>query len=68
MNFKGNQSLKNRFPFRLGTTSYVIPAGLVQNVIFLADKVDNLTDKNYQSIYQYGEPGIGVYGGIKVTF
>jgi vitamin B12 transporter len=31
-------------------------------------RVDNLTDKNYQSIYQYGEPGIGVYGGIKVTF
>ena len=31
-------------------------------------RVDNLTDKNYQSIYQYGEPGIGVYGGIKITF
>ncbi|MFA4909732.1 MAG: TonB-dependent receptor [Desulfobacteria bacterium] len=31
-------------------------------------RVDNLTDKNYESIYQYGEPGIGVYGGIKVTF
>jgi len=35
-------SLKNRFPFRLGTTSYVIPAGLLQNVIFLADKVDDV--------------------------
>ncbi|MFZ5994669.1 MAG: TonB-dependent receptor plug domain-containing protein [Thermodesulfobacteriota bacterium] len=31
-------------------------------------RVDNLTDKNYQSIYQYGEPGIGIYGGIKATF
>jgi sugar phosphate isomerase/epimerase len=42
LNFKGNQSLKNRFPFRLGTTSYIIPAGLVQNVRFLADKVDDI--------------------------
>jgi len=31
-------------------------------------RVDNLTDQNYQSIYQYGEPGIGIYGGIKATF
>ncbi len=31
-------------------------------------RVENLTDKKYQSIYQYGEPGIGFYGGIKVTF
>ncbi|MDO9528408.1 MAG: TonB-dependent receptor [Syntrophales bacterium] len=31
-------------------------------------RVENLTDKKYQSVYQYGEPGIGVYGGIKVTF
>ena len=31
-------------------------------------RVDNITDRKYQSIYQYGEPGIGVYGGIKVRF
>jgi len=31
-------------------------------------RVENLTDQKYQSIYQYGEPGIGFYGGIKVTF
>jgi len=31
-------------------------------------RVENITDKNYQSIYQYGEPGIGFYGGVKVTF
>jgi len=31
-------------------------------------RVENLTDKNYQSIYQYGEPGIGFYGGLKMTF
>ncbi len=31
-------------------------------------RVENLTDKKYQSIYQYGEPGIGFYGGVKLTF
>jgi sugar phosphate isomerase/epimerase len=42
LNFKENPSLKNRFPFRLGTTSYVIPADLRANVAFLADKVDDI--------------------------
>jgi len=42
LNFNGSQSLKNRFPFRLGTTSYVIPADLRTNVAFLADKVDDI--------------------------
>jgi sugar phosphate isomerase/epimerase len=42
LNFKENPSLKNRFPFRLGTTSYVIPADLMANVAFLADKVDDI--------------------------
>ena len=31
-------------------------------------RVENLTDKKYQSVYQYGEPGVGFYGGIEVTF
>ncbi len=35
-------SLKNRFPFRLGTTSYIIPADLLANVNFLEDKVDDI--------------------------
>jgi hypothetical protein len=42
LNFKGERSLKNRFPFRLGTTSYIIPAELLPNVIYLADKVDDI--------------------------
>lgn len=42
MNFKAEQSLKNRFSFRLGTTSYIIPAELLPNVMFLADKVDDI--------------------------
>jgi sugar phosphate isomerase/epimerase len=39
---KGCGSLKNRFPFRLGTTSYIIPGELLPNVNFLADKVDDI--------------------------
>lgn len=31
-------------------------------------RVENLTDQKYQSIYKYGEPCIGFYGGVKVTF
>jgi sugar phosphate isomerase/epimerase len=35
-------SLKNRFPFRLGCTSYVLPDHILPNVEFLADKVDGI--------------------------
>ena len=31
-----------RFPFRLGTTSYVIPADVVPNVAFLKERVDDV--------------------------
>ena len=31
-----------RFPFRLGTTSYIIPADIVPNVIALAERVDDI--------------------------
>ena len=36
------RSFKNRFPFRLGTTSYIIPADLMTNVRFLAPCVDDI--------------------------
>jgi len=49
LNFKGTLSLKNRFPFRLGTTSYIIPADLIPNVRFLADKVDDIELVLYES-------------------
>jgi len=34
--------LKNRLPFRLGTSSYVIPDDIIPNVRFLADQVDDV--------------------------
>jgi len=38
----GMQSLKGAFPFRLGTTSYIIPDDIIPNVKYLADKVDDI--------------------------
>jgi sugar phosphate isomerase/epimerase len=33
---------KQRFPFRFGTTSYIIPADIIPNVEYLKDKVDDI--------------------------
>jgi sugar phosphate isomerase/epimerase len=35
-------TLKNAFPFRLGTTSFILPAGYGENVAFLAPLVDDV--------------------------
>lgn len=34
--------LKNKFSFRLGTSSYIIPDNIIPNVKFLSDKVDDI--------------------------
>jgi sugar phosphate isomerase/epimerase len=34
--------MKQRFPFRFGTTSYIIPADIIPNVEYLSDKVDDI--------------------------
>jgi len=38
----GSSSLKGHYPFRLGTTSYIIPDDILPNVRFLADRVDDV--------------------------
>ncbi len=35
-------SCKQRFPFRFGTSSYIIPADIIPNVEFLKEKVDDI--------------------------
>ena len=35
-------SLKGRFPFRLGTSSYIIPADILSNLEYLKQKVDDV--------------------------
>jgi len=39
---QSERPLKGRFPFRLGTTSYILPDDLVPNVTYLADHVDDV--------------------------
>lgn len=36
------ESLKGLFPFRLGTTSYIVPDEILPNVRYLSDKVDDI--------------------------
>ena len=35
-------TLKQRFPFRFGTSSYIIPADIIPNVEYLKEKVDDI--------------------------
>jgi sugar phosphate isomerase/epimerase len=37
-----SKELKGRFPFRLGTTSYILPDNLVSNVAYLANRIDDV--------------------------
>ncbi len=34
----------------------------------LFGRIDNLFDREYEEVYGYGTPGIGAYGGVKVSF
>jgi len=67
LNFKGSPSLKNRFPFRLGTTSYVIPADLKANVAFLADKVDDIELVLFESDEISNLPDVATIKALKET-
>ena len=41
--WKERRELVNmNYPFRLGTTSYIIPAGLLENIRYLAGKVQDV--------------------------
>jgi sugar phosphate isomerase/epimerase len=42
INRTSSVNCKNSFPFRFGTTSYIIPADIKPNVEFLKDKVDDI--------------------------
>ena len=36
------KSIKNKFPFRIGTSSYIIPEDIIPNVNYLAQQVDDI--------------------------
>jgi len=50
-------SLKNRFPFRLGTTSYILHDDLLPNVRFLKDQVDSIELLLFESDETSNYPG-----------
>jgi sugar phosphate isomerase/epimerase len=37
-----NNSIKNKFPFRIGTTSYIIPDDIIPNIKYLSKQVDDV--------------------------
>jgi len=57
--------IKDRFPFRLGTTSYIVPADLMPNVVFLSPLVDDVELVLFESDTISNLPDAAV---IRVTF
>lgn len=57
--------LKNAFPFRLGTTSYIVPDELVPNAEFLAPLVDDVELVLFESDEISNLPDDGVLGRLK---
>ncbi len=49
-------ALKNRFSFRLGTTSYIIPADIIPNIEMLASRVDDIELVLFESDEQSNYP------------
>ena len=42
MRLNATKGLKGRLPFRLGTTSYILPSDMITNVAMLAPFVDDV--------------------------
>lgn len=48
--------MKKRFPFRLGTTSYIVPASAIPNIHFLGPYVDEIELLLFESTGEYSLP------------
>ena len=57
---KAGPSLKRRFPFRVGATSYVVPADMLPNVTVLAERVDDVELLVFESDEISNLPGEGM--------
>ena len=57
-------SLKNRFPFRLGTSSYIVPDDILPNIAYLKDKVDDIEILLFESDEFSNLPGEQVLAGM----
>jgi sugar phosphate isomerase/epimerase len=65
------ESVKDAFPFRLGTTSYIIPDNLVPNVEYLAPLIDDIELVLFESDEVSNLPGpeaIGRLSELKETW
>ncbi len=58
-------ALKGRLPFRLGTTSYVIPDEILPNVRFLAARVDDIEIVLFESGGLSNLPSAATVGALK---
>jgi sugar phosphate isomerase/epimerase len=57
--------IKARYPFRLGTTSYILPADLIPNVRFLAPLIDDVELVLFESEEISNLPDPDVIAGLK---
>lgn len=62
---KNSVSLKRRFPFRMGTTSYIIPADIIPNVDVLASRIDDVELLIFESDEISNLPDAGVIEELK---
>lgn len=56
MNTQSLPVMKGRFPFRLGTTSYIIPAAILPNIRFLGPYVDEIELVLFESEDEHSLP------------
>jgi len=56
MDFLLEKSYKGEFPFRIGTTSFIYPAGYAQNVAMLGPFLDEIELLFYESVHENSLP------------
>jgi len=57
--------IKGKYPFRLGTTSFILPADIMTNVRYLAGKVDDVELLVFESDEMAELPDVKTVGGLK---
>ena len=57
--------MKHRFPFRLGTTSYIIPAAIIPNIRFLGPYVDEIELVLFESEGEQSLPSSAEIGEMR---
>jgi sugar phosphate isomerase/epimerase len=57
--------VKKKYPFRLGTTSYILPADMMTNIRYLADRVDDIELLVFESDEMAELPDEGVIRDLR---